>query len=82
MLKIHDDRISTTNKLIKNTRVRHDKQIQRLEKEIKQKEGFNMILQEVLIKVIHSAQHFVDTPNQKFDVILLVMEETLDSVKA
>lgn len=35
MLKIHDDMISATNELIKQTHVRQEKQIQRLEKEIK-----------------------------------------------
>ena len=73
MLKIHDDVISSINKIIKQTHVHHEKQIQRLEKEIKQKDGFSLIIQEVIIKVIHSAQNFVDTPNHKFDTILLVM---------
>ncbi|CAI9299913.1 unnamed protein product [Lactuca saligna] len=76
MLRIHDDMISATNELIKQSHVRHDKQI---EKEFKQKDGFNMIMHEVLIKVIRSTQHFVDTPNHKFDTMLLVMEETLDT---
>lgn len=42
----------------------------------------NMFMQEVLIKVIRSGQHFVDTPNNKFDDPLIIMEETFGCLKA
>lgn len=47
-----------------------------------QKDGFNMIMQQVLIKVIRSALHLVDTLNHKFDEMLIIMDETLDTLKA
>ena len=45
MLKVHDDLVAATNNLINQTHVRHEKQIQRMEKEIKKKDEMNMILQ-------------------------------------
>lgn len=49
MLKVYDDMISATNELIKQIYVRQEKQIQRLEKEIKKKDEMNLIIQQVLI---------------------------------
>lgn len=82
MFKIHDDMITTTNELIKQTHVCQEKKIQILEKEILHKDVMNMVMQEVLIKVIWSAQHFMDTLNHKFDEMLLILEETLYHIKA
>lgn len=31
--------------------------------------------------MIRYAKHFVDTPNHKFDKMILIMEETLDTIK-
>ncbi|CAI9299874.1 unnamed protein product [Lactuca saligna] len=53
-----------------------------LEKDIHQKYGMNMIMREVLIKVMQSSQHFVDILNYKFDEVLLIMDETLDTLTA
>ena len=39
-------------------------------------------MQQDLIKVIRSSQHFVDISNYKFDEVILVMDETLDTLKA
>ncbi|CAH1417767.1 unnamed protein product [Lactuca virosa] len=41
----------------------------------------NFVLQQVLIKIIWSAQRFVDIPNYKFDEVLLIFKETLDVLK-
>lgn len=41
-----------------------------------------MIMPAVLIKVIRSTQHFVETPNHNFNKVLLTMEETLDTLKS
>lgn len=40
-----------------------------------------MVMQEVLIKFIHSPQHFVDTPNHKVDEILLILDESFNHLK-
>lgn len=53
-----------------------------MENEIRQKDGFNMIMQQALIKLIWSSQHFVYTPNHKFDEILFIMDKTFDTLKA
>ena len=45
MLKVHDDLVAATKDLIKQTHVRHEKQIQRLEKEIRKKDEMNLIMQ-------------------------------------
>lgn len=82
MLKVHDDLVTATNELIKQTHVCHEKQTQRLEKEIRVKDNMNLIMQQVLINVIRSTQHFVDIPINKFNEVLLVIEETLDTLKA
>lgn len=42
----------------------------------------NMIMQEVLIKVIRSTLYFMDTLNHKFYEFLLIMEENFDCLKA
>lgn len=44
MLKVHDDLVSATNKLIKQTHIFYEKQIQALEKEIRGKDGMNLIM--------------------------------------
>lgn len=36
----------------------------------------------MLIKVIRSAEHIVDTPNHKFDEMLIIQYETFDHLKA
>lgn len=52
MLKAHDDLVTATNDLIKKTHVHHEKQIQRLEKEIQKKDELNGIMQQVLLKLL------------------------------
>ena len=52
MLKVHEVLVIATNDLIKQTHIRHGKQIQRLEKEIKKKDEMNLIIQQVLIKLL------------------------------
>lgn len=52
-----------------------------MEKEIKAKYGMNLLLQQFLIKVIRSTQHFMDTLIHKFDELLLIFEETLGILK-
>ena len=73
MLKVHDDLMSATNDLIKQTHVCHEKQSQQLEKEIKQKGEMNLIIQKVLIKLLRSPWNIVDVPNRKFDEMLVVI---------
>lgn len=51
-----------------------------MDKEIREKDGMNMIMQQVLMKVIQYAQHFTDILNYKLHEVLLVMEETLDTL--
>lgn len=82
MLKIHDDVISATNDLIKKTDVHHEKQIQWLEKEIHQKDAMNMVMQEVPIKLIHSTWNIVDVLNNKFDEMLIILDEIFTDLKA
>lgn len=82
MLKVHDNVVAATNELIKPTHVYHEKPIQHLEKEIWAKDNMNMIMQQVVIKLIRYAQKFVDILNYKFYEVLLVMEATLDTLKA
>lgn len=41
-----------------------------------------MVMQEVLIKVIRSAQHFVDIPNHKFDEMLIFLDGIFDHLRA
>ena len=74
MLKVHDDLVAATNDLIKKTHVGHEKQIQRLGKEIRKKDGMNLIMQQVLLKLIKAAWHIVDVPNHKFDEMILILE--------
>ena len=52
MLNVHDDLVAAINDLIKQTHMRHEKQIQRLEKEIRKKDEMNLIIQQVLIKLL------------------------------
>ncbi|CAI9298899.1 unnamed protein product [Lactuca saligna] len=52
MLKIHDNMINATNELLKQTHMCHEKKIQWLEKEIKKKDELNLIMQQVLIKLL------------------------------
>lgn len=52
MLKVHDDRLNASYELIKQTYIHHEKQIQRLEKEIQKKDEMNLIMQQVLIKLL------------------------------
>lgn len=64
------------------THIRHEKQIQRLEKEIRHKYAMNMLMQEMLIKVICAAQHHPDIPNYKFAEMLLILDKTFAHLKA
>lgn len=82
MLKVHDDMLYATNTLINQTDVHHEKYIQRLEKEIRYKDTMNMVMQEVLIKVIHAAQRHLNVSNYKFDEMLLILYETFAQLKA
>lgn len=52
MLKVHHDLVAATNDLNKKSHVRHEKQIPRLEKEIWKKEEMNLIMQQVLLKLL------------------------------
>ena len=60
MLKIHDDMLNASNELIKQTRIHHEKQIQHLEKEIRKKDEMNLIMQQVLIKILRACWNIVD----------------------
>ncbi|CAI9263876.1 unnamed protein product [Lactuca saligna] len=82
MLKINDDMINATNELIRKNHVRHEKEIQRLEKEIHKKDAMNMIMQEVLIKLIRATWNIVDVRNNKFDEMLVILDETFSYLKA
>lgn len=62
ILKVHDSLVSVTNKLINKTNVYHEKQIQVLEKEIRVKDSMNLIMQQLLIKLIWYAHDFLDIP--------------------
>ena len=42
----------------------------------------NLIMQQVLIKVIRSNQHFVDIPNYKFDEVLQILDDVLTTLEA
>lgn len=81
ILKVHDDLVSATKELIKQTLVPHEKQIQHPKKEIFAKEGMNIIMQQVLIQVICSAQHFVDILNYMFDMFLSIFNEIIDTLQ-
>ena len=76
MLKVHDDLVSVTNDLIKQTHVHHEKQIQRLEKEIRKKDEMNLIIQQVLIKLLRSTWNIIDVPNRKFDEMIAILSST------
>ena len=82
MFKVHDYLVAATNDLIKQTHVRHEKQIQRLEKEIKKKDEMNLIIQQVLIKPIRSTWNIVDVPNRKFDEMLAILGHLFDYLAA
>lgn len=76
MLKNHDDITSTTNELVNQTHVCHEKKI----KDQKGRQG-NLNLQQVPIKVNRSTQDFVHIPNYKFDEVSFFFEEHLDVIK-
>lgn len=82
MLKIQGDMNSATSELIKQTHVHLEKQIQRLEKEIRKKDEMNMIMQNVLIKLIRDIWNIVDVPNNNFDKMLVIIDETFAHLKA
>lgn len=82
MHKIYEDMISATNELIIQTHVRHEKQIQRLEKEIRKKHEMNMIMQQALIELIRATKNIIDVPNNKFDEMLVIINETFGHLKA
>lgn len=81
MLTVHYELVKVTNEHIQKTHIQHEKQIQWLERKIHSKDSMNFIIQQVLIKVIWFAQHFVDILISKLDEVLLIMEETLDTLK-
>ncbi|CAH1427701.1 unnamed protein product [Lactuca virosa] len=74
--------ISATNKLIKQTHVRHEKKIQRLEKEIWKKDKMNLIMQQVLIKLLRACLNIVDVPNNKFEECSRFLGSLFDHLKA
>lgn len=82
MLKTHDDMINSTNELINQTHVRYEKQIQQLEKEIQKKDAMNMIMQEVLIKLIRATWNVFDVPNNNNYEMLIIIYETFSHLKA
>ena len=82
MLKIHDDMLNASNELIKQTRIHHEKQIQRLEKEIRKKDEMNLIMQQVLIKILRACWNIVDVPNNKFDEMRSILSQLFDHLKA
>ena len=82
MLKVYDGMLSATYKLIKQTHVRHEKKILRLEKEIRKKNELNLIMQQVLIKILMDYWNIFDVPNNKFDEILSILSSLFDHLKA
>lgn len=74
--------IGATNELIKQNYVRHEKQIQRMEKEIKKKDGTNLIMQQVLIKLLKECWNIVDVRNHKFDEMLSILVRLFDHLIA
>ena len=82
MLKVHDDLVAVTNDLIKKTHVRHEKQIQRLEKEIRKKDEKNLIMQQVLLKLLRARWNIVDVLNNKFDEMLSILAQLFNHLKA
>lgn len=73
MLKVHDDLVAAANDLIKQNHVLHEKQIQRMEKEIKKMDEMNMMIQQVLIKLLCSTWNIVDVPNRKCDEMIAIL---------
>lgn len=47
-----------------------------------QKDNRNIIMQQILIKVIMSAHHFLDIPNYKFDDVLKICKDVLSTLEA
>ena len=82
MLKIHDDMIKVTNELIQQTHVRHEKQIQRLKKDIKKKDKINLIMQHVIMELLRSCWNIVYVLNNKFDEMLSIFGTLFDHLKA
>lgn len=82
MLKINDDMSSSTNELIKQNHVRHEKHIQWLEKEIRKKDAMNRVMRDVLIKLICATWNVVYIPNNKFDEMLVILDKTFSPLKA
>lgn len=74
--------ISATNEMIKQTHVQHEKQIQRLEKEIKKKDEMNLIMHHVLLKILWAFWNIADVPNNKFDEILFIIASLVHQLKA
>ncbi|CAI9261638.1 unnamed protein product [Lactuca saligna] len=78
---LHDYMINFTDKPIKQTHFRHEKQIQRLEKEIHKENEMNMIMQHVLLKLIHATWNVADVLNNKFYEMLVNIDETFSHHK-
>lgn len=47
-----------------------------------QKDNRNIIMQQILIKVIMPAHHFLDIPNYKFDDVLKICKFVLSTLEA
>ena len=82
MLKVHEDLVAATNDLIKQTYICHEKQIQRLEKEIKQKDEMNMIILQVLIELLLSTWNIVDVLNRKLDEMISILDDMFKHLAA
>lgn len=70
------------SKLVKQTHVRHEKKIQRLENEIRKKDEMNLIMQQVLLKILRACWNIVDVPNNKFDDMVPILGKHFDHLKA
>lgn len=82
MPKAHDDIVFATNDLIKKTRLRHEKKIQRLEKEIRKKVEMNLIIQQVVIKLLYAYWNIVDVRNKKFNEMLPILQKLFNHLNA
>lgn len=82
MATVHDELVKATNKLIKQTHVQHEKKIQHFEMEIHSNDRMNLILRQVLIKVIQSFEHIIDIWNYNFNEVFQIFEVTLHTLKS
>ncbi|CAH1446997.1 unnamed protein product [Lactuca virosa] len=82
MLKVHDDMLNASNELIKQTHIRHEKKIQRLEKEIRKKDEMNLIIQQILLKLLRSCWNIVEVSNQTFDEMISILSSLFNHLKS